>query len=144
MASWTIPGVSDFKSYFARDFPYGADQSYVMDVDVSNAMERAVNFLNQALYQTQSSFTVGFLDLSAHYLVIALRAASQGIAGQWPWMVTSKGTGSLSSGMQIPEEIMANPQLAMLTTTYYGCNFVIGVYDQLKGQAVYLPACTNP
>lgn len=133
---WVNPSVNDFSNVFARDFPYTGDATTLTGVnttDITNAMQKAADFINSNLFPDQSSYTTGFLNLSAHYLVLAIRAGSQGIVGQWPWMVTSKGAGGVSSGSQIPEQIMANPQLAWLTTTYYGTEFVMFVYPMLKG-----------
>src|ERR1039458_5792376 len=109
-----------------------------MTIDITNGLQDAINFINPVLFSTQSAYTVGCLNLAAHFLVISLRSAGQGISGQWPWMVTSKGVGSVSYGMTIPQEILDNPQLAMLTTTYYGAKYILFVYPFLKGNAMSL------
>lgn len=144
MASWTLPSVTDFKTYFVRDFPYGSAANQVNDIDVTNAMQTMAAFVNQALYQTQNSFTIGALNLAAHYLVMSLRASSQGIAGNYAWPNTGKGVETVNESFTIPEAILENPQLAMLCKTYYGANFVLGIYDQLRGQAIYVIGGANP
>ena len=136
MSQYINPSVDAMQQYFARDFPYTGDATTLTGVnttDITNAMQKAADFINPALFPDQSSYTTGFLNLSAHYLVLAIRAGSQGIVGQWPWMVTSKGVGGVSTGAQIPNGIMDNPQLAWLTTTYYGTEFVMYIYPMLKG-----------
>lgn len=142
-AAYTNPSVSDFKTYYVRDFPFGVDTSHVMDSDVSNAMLEASNFINGCLFSTQSNYTLGFLRLSAHYLVMNLRASSQGIWGQYPWMTTSKSVGSVSESIQIPDRIMANPVMAMLTKSTYGAAYLFMVLPQLVGQTFSVYGGTN-
>jgi hypothetical protein len=114
-----------------------------MPVDVSNAMVEASNFINPGLFSSQSSYTLGFMRLSAHLLVMNLRASSQGIFGKYPWMTTSKSVGSVSEGIQIPDRIMANPQWAMLTQTTYGAAFLFMVLPQMNGMMFAVWGGTN-
>lgn len=138
------PSVSDFKNYFVRDFPYGSTKDVVMDIDITNALQDAgVNF-NEGLWGNQQSFTVGYLLLAAHYLVTNLRASSQGISGQYEWMQTGKGVGPVNESLQIPDRIMANPELAMLTKTTYGAKYVLFIIPQLSGQMFTVCGRTNP
>jgi hypothetical protein len=141
---FTSPSVTNFKAYFVRDFPYGIDPSAVMDQDITNALADAGFNFNQALFSTQAQFTLGYLLLAAHYLVTNLRASSQGIAGTYSWLETSKGVANVSSGFQIPERIMAYPQYAMLTKTHYGAKFLQLLLPRLTGQIFTTPGRTQP
>lgn len=129
------PTITDFKNYFTRDFPYGIDPAAsVLDSDIGKAYGQ-VNFaINPALFTTQENYTLGYLWLAAHWLVTDLRAASQGISGQYNWLQSNKSVGSVSEGFQIPERIMANPQFAMLSKTTYGAKFLQLILPQLTGQ----------
>src|SRR5579859_5358419 len=106
---FNIPSVTDFKNYYTRDFPFGPSSNQVNDLDITNAMQDANVNMNQGLFADQPSFTSGYLALSAHYLVMNLRASSQGIAGNFPWLTSSKGVGSVSEGYDIPQRIKDNP-----------------------------------
>lgn len=75
-----------------------------------------------------------FNYLTAHYLCLDLRAASQGIQGQYSWVQTSRSVGSVSEGLQVPQRIMDNPELAMLTKTTYGGKYLQLILPQLSGQ----------
>ena len=133
--SFLNPTVADFKNYFVRDFPYGTDPSTsVLDADIAKAYGLTnINF-NQNFWADQNSYTIGYLLLSAHYLVMDLRASSQGISGQFSWLQSSKSVGSVSEGLSIPERIMNNPELAILTKTNYGTQYLFLLLPQLTGQ----------
>lgn len=131
--AFTIPTVDDFKANFTRDFPYGAGIDYVQDNDISKALvEAGINF-NQSLFSTQETFSLGYLYLTAHFLVMDLRAASQGISGSYPWMTTSKSVGGVSEGIEVPEFIKNNPLLAMYSKTYYGAKYLTMVLPRITG-----------
>lgn len=138
------PTVTDFKTYFFRDFPYGSTLDTVTDQDISNALQDAdINF-NSNLWASQATYTTGFLLLSAHFLVTNLRASSQGIAGQFAWIEASKSAGSVSEGLSIPQRILDNPEFAMLSKTNYGAKFLFLILPQLTGQMFVSHGGTQP
>ena len=132
--SYTNPSVADFKTKFARDFPFGTSTSTVMDSDIASAFSDAEVNLNPELFDSQSSYTAGYLLLSAHFLVTNIRSSSQGIQGNFEWLVNSKGVGSVSESFSIPDRIMKNPYLSMLSKTNYGAKYLMMVLPQLTGQ----------
>jgi hypothetical protein len=143
--AFTNPSVTDFKSFFVRDFPYSnTDLTTVQDVDVSNALiEMSVN-INPGLFANQQAYTLGALNLGAHYLVTNLRNSSQGISGQFNWLESSKGVSSVSEGFSIPQRILDNPLLAMLTKTTYGAKYLAQVLPMLGGAMFTTFADANP
>jgi hypothetical protein len=143
--AFTNPQVADFKAYFVRDFPYGTDpNTTIQDTDILNAMQMTnINF-NAALWADQSSYGVGYLLLSAHYLVMNIRASSQGLAGQYNWLETSKGVGGISQAFSIPERILNDPYFSMLTKTNYGASYLQLVLPQLAGQIYISYGTTTP
>lgn len=136
--------VIGFKSFFVRDFPYGNTPSFVMDSDIAKALTQATCFVNKNLFCTPGTYAQGVLLLAAHYLVMNLRASSQGVQGTYPWMTTSKSVGSVSEGIQIPDRIMNNPTFAMMTKTYYGTQFLFNVLPILTGQMFIARGTTTP
>lgn len=128
------PTTDDFKTYFQRDFPFGTESTTVMDSDIMKAFaDTLVNF-NPCLFANQATYSNGFLNLAAHFLVMNLRASTQGIAGQYDWLTNSKAAGSVNEGLSIPERILANPEFAMLAKTQYGAKYLFLVLPQLAGQ----------
>lgn len=143
--AYTNPSVADFKAFFNRDFPYGTDpETSVLDSDITKAFTFTnVNF-NEALFGDQGSYNVGYLLLSAHYLVMNLRASSQGINGQFAFSENSKSVGNVSQGFAIPQRILDNPDWAILTKTNYGAQFIQLVLPQLAGQIYTVCGSTRP
>ena len=141
--AYTVPTASDFKAHFTRDFPYGSTDTTVMDSDITKAIaEAAVNF-NESLWESQAVFTMAYLYLTAHYLVTDLRASSQGIAGSYSWLTGSKSVGSVSEGFSIPQKILDNPHLAMLSKTNYGSKFLSLALPRLVGNVVHVHGRTH-
>jgi hypothetical protein len=139
------PSVAQFKAYFVRDFPYGTDPATaVIDQDIVNAYgETNINF-NPDLWGDQGSYNIGYLLLAAHYLVMNLRASSQGLSGQFGWIQASKSVGSVSESFQIPQRVLDNPEFAMLSKTNYGARYLLLLLPQLAGQIYSVCGSTRP
>jgi hypothetical protein len=87
---------------------------------------------------------MGFLYLSAHYLVTDLKNSSQGVASQYDWLTTNKAAGSVSQGSSIPQRILDNPELAMLSKTGYGAKYLSLILPQLCGNIFTICGRTLP
>lgn len=142
--AFTNPTIADFKSHFFRDFPYGTAMNSVQDADITKAISEANFNFNPGLFDTQENYSLGFLYLTAHYLVMDLRASAQGIQGNYPWLSQSKSVGSVSESSAIPERILANPILAMLSKTYYGAKYLSLVLPKLVGNIGIVGGATQP
>lgn len=90
--------------------------------------------INPALFPDQTSYTMGYNLLAAHYLVLNLRASSQGINGQYNFLQQSKSVGSIAESFGIPPRILDNPTFAMLCKTNYGAQYLQLLLPQLSGQ----------
>ena len=133
--AYNNPAVSDFKNQFFRDFPYGTDMSTsVLDQDIAIAFVSTNVNISQDFFADQGSYTLGYLLLTAHYLVLNLRASSQGLNGQFNFLQASKGVGSVSESFAIPQRILDNPELAMYAKTNYGAQYLQLILPQLTGQ----------
>lgn len=139
------PTVVDFKSFFIRDFPYGTDPNVsILDGDITKAFTFTNVNMNQGLFSDQGSYNVGYLLLSAHYLVMNIRASSQGINGQFNFLQQGKGAGSVNESFAIPQRVLDNPDWAILTKTNYGAQFLQLVIPQLCGQIFNVYGSTRP
>lgn len=143
--TYEYPSVSDFREYFQRDFPFGTDpKCSVLDFDITKAFGQAKFNFNPDLFCSQEQFTIGFLYLTAHYLCVDFRASSQGINGQFAWLEQSKSVGDVSQSFQIPDRILADPYMAMLTQTNYGAKYLQLLLPQLCGQIFTVAGYTHP
>lgn len=143
--SYTYPTVNDFKNYFTRDFPYGTDpETSILDSDISKAQGEAKFNFNGNFADSQTNFSILFNYLTAHYLVMDLRAASQGIAGKYAWLESSKSVGNVSQSFSIPDRILGNPEFSYLTGTNYGTKYLMLILPQLSGQMFTVRGITKP
>lgn len=139
------PTVDDFKAYFARDFPFGTDiNTSVTDADVTKAFGLTNINVSQALWANQESYSIGYNLLSAHYLVMNLRASSQGINGQFSFLEQSKSVGSVSQAFAIPQRVLDNPDWSVLMQTNYGAQYLQLILPQMCGQMFIAPGSTRP
>lgn len=139
------PSVADFKIYFNRDFPYGTDlDTTILDSDITKAFTLVNVNVNEDLFATQADYNIGYLLLSAHYLVMNIRSSSQGLNGQFNFLQASKGVGSVSESFSIPQRILDNPDWSMLAKTNYGAQFLQLIIPQLSGQMFNVAGSTRP
>lgn len=139
------PTVDDFKNYWVRDFPYGIDpNTSVLDSDISKAFGQTNFNINRDLFSSQEQYSVAYLCLAAHYLVVDLRMAGQGISGQYAFLETAKSVGNVSQSFAIPDEILKHPYWSMLCKTNYGAKYVELLLPQMVGQIFTVCGHTHP
>lgn len=138
------PTVADFKTYFSRDFPFQPDppadppgvvepDKYVQDSDIDKARSQTDVMINQGLFTSQASYTIGYNLLCAHYLVQNLRQSAAGLNGSFQWPAGSKSVGSVSISQAIPQKILNNPIYAWFTTSNYGMEYLVMIYPMMRG-----------
>lgn len=145
MSGFLNPTIPQFKSYFFRDFPYGEDiNTSVTDADLEKAFLQAAVNINRTMFPNQEMYQMAYMYLWAHYLVIDMRAASQGINGQFNFVEQSKSVGSVSQSFAIPQQILDHPSYSMLTQTNYGAKYLQMLLPQLAGNAFIAYGRTLP
>ncbi len=143
--AYNNPSVADFQGYFFRDFPYGTDvETQVLDADITKAFQLTNAAINQGLWPDQATYSVAYYYLTAHYLVVALRASSQGLSGQFSFLESSKSVGSVSQSFSIPQRILDDPNFAMLMTTNYGAQYMQLIMPRILGVAFIAYGSTRP
>lgn len=143
--AYSNPSVADFKSRFVRDFPYGTDiATTILDQDIANAFQMSNVNMNPDIWSDQASYTMGYLLLSAHFLVVNLQTSSQGIAGQYSFLQQSHSVGSVSESFAIPQKILDNPYFASLAKTGYGAQYLQLLLPRLVGQSITVAEMTKP
>jgi hypothetical protein len=144
MSAFINPSVSDFKSYFVRDFPFGTNaQTTVIDQDVMNALGDMAVTINPALFSDQNTYFLCALNLAAHMLVMNLRASSQGMSGQFGWLQQSKGVGGVSESFAIPQRVLDNPTFAWYSKSNYGAKYLSLLLPLLAGNYFSVMGRTN-
>lgn len=133
--AYTNPTTLQFQQQFARDFTYGSNPKTSVTLnDINYAFSMANVNINSDLFASQADYTMGYNLLAAHYLVTNIRASGQGLNGQFNFLQSGKGVGSVSESFSIPQRILDNPYWSMLTKTQYGAQYLSLILPQMVGQ----------
>jgi len=139
------PTIDEFKSYWSRDFPYSEDpKEGVTDNDIAKAFTQANFSINQGLFSTQRDYTTAYMLLAAHYLVLDIRLATQGLNSSYQWAIQSRTVGSISESYSIPSTFQNNPFLTMLSQTGYGGKYLTLLLPLMNGNILSIPGQTLP
>lgn len=142
---FTAPTIANFEAQFIRDFPFSSDITVgVTPTDIVNAFNVVDMSINQGLWASQQQYTYAYLLLAAHYLVIAVRASSQGLNGQANWAQNSKAVGAVNEAFTIPEWIVRNPTFMGLSKTNYGMQYLQLALPNMSGQMFNAFGATQP
>lgn len=114
---------------------------YVLDEDIENAFDEACMKFNDSLFQNDTEITLGYLYLTAHFLVGDLGAdgANSSSAG----FVASRSVGNVSESYSIPAWSLKSPAYSFLTTTYYGVKYLNMIYSRTRGNMKAVWSGTN-
>ena len=142
---YSNPSILQFKLQFLRDFPFGTNISdNVLDSDITSAFQYTNININQDLFADQATYTLGYNLMAAHFLVLNIRASSQGINGQYNWLQQSKGAGAVNEAFAIPQRVLDNPFWSQMYKTNYGAQFMLLVLPQLQGAMTIAFGTTLP
>lgn len=136
---WTPPSVSDFQTFFNRDFPYAGpdtpatDLNYVQPADINKAISQALINFSAGMFDANGQSTIVFMYLAAFYLVEDLKASIKGIGAQANFPLTGIGAGGVNVSMQPPDQFLKRPTLAMFTRNAYGMQYLSFVYPYTIG-----------
>lgn len=146
---WLAPSVSDFKTFFARDFNFATDHDepqndeYVLDGDITKAIAEAeLNF--NAQYGTDAQVTNVFMYLAAFCLVVNLQNSAKGIASQSKFPISSNSVGGVSVNFQIPDRYAKDPILSIYTQNGYGMKYLSLILPFLTGNIDLIEGTTTP
>lgn len=122
----------------------GSVDDYVSDDDIERAFQEAKILFNQGLWGDDDQIKLGYLYLTAHYLVNDLRATAAGLAGTGYFPVSSRSVGNVSESYFIPDAYKDNPAFAFLSQSAYGMKYLSLVGPRLIGNVVAVFGRTQP
>ncbi len=118
--------------------------NYVLDSDIEKAFAEAkVNF-NQSLFANDEDIRIGYLYLTAFYLVNDLQTAQAGIQAVGIGLLKSRTVGSVSESYEFPQWIMEFPFYAFLYTNRYGMKYLSLILPYLVGNVQVVAGTTLP
>lgn len=116
--------------------------NYVWDADITEAYREACTTFNPALFGTDDQIRLGYLYLSAHYLVCDLRA--NGATSLAASAVQSRSVGNVSETYAVPKWMSEDPILSFYATTSYGQKYLNMISSGLVGHTVAVCGVTHP
>ena len=147
--AWTQPTVAEFKTYFARDFNFAPVNDpdnidlYIVDADVTKAINEALINFNTELYGTDDQITSAFMYLAAFHMVVNLQNSSKGIASQSKFPISSNSVGGVSVNYLIPERYSRDPYLSQFVQNGYGMKYLAITIPFLVGAMEFLEGTTT-
>lgn len=117
--------------------------NYIQDSDIERAFAEAkVNF-NPNLFTDDTTATMVFLYLAAHYLVIDLNNAANPLAMGFIGFTQSKSVGSVSESYALPSFATNNQVLSQYMQTGYGRKYVSLISPYLIGNIMLIRGRTT-
>lgn len=113
--------------------PQSNIDDYVLDDDIDKAFSEAKMLLNQGLFGSDEDIRIGYLYLTAAYLVNDLRASMSGIMSSGYFPVSSRSVGNVSESYDIPDAWRDNPSYSFLSQSAYGQKYLSLVLPNLVG-----------
>lgn len=107
--------------------------NYVLDADIEKAFAEAKMQLNQALFTSDANITLGYLYLTAFFLVNDINAANAGLQVVNAFPVSGRTVGNVSEKYEIPPIFLENPQYLFLNSNLYGRKYFSMIYPYLIG-----------
>lgn len=118
--------------------------NYVQDSDIEAAFSEAQMTFNQSLFTTDATIKLGYLYLTAHYLVHDLRAAAGGLNAPVAMLTTGRSVGNVSENYGIPQAYLDDPMLTFYVGSAYGLKYLSFIWAQLRGGVYAVYGATQP
>ena len=108
-------------------------QNYISDDDILRAFAEAnVNF-NSSLFEKQATAEMIYYYLAAHYLVVDINNALNGLSIGFSGLTQSKSVGSVSESYAMPKWVTDSPLFSAYSTTGYGRKYISLIQPYLLG-----------
>lgn len=118
---------------------------YVLDSDIESAFAEAKVTFNQGLFGDDAEIRLGYLYLTAHFLVNDLKTSRGGIfAASIAGLMTSRSVGNVSEGYSVPEAYMKDPTLSFYAQSAYGMKYLAMIVPRMRGNMVVVRGATLP
>lgn len=143
--------VSDFKSYFTREFIYGITPDTVLDGDIERAINESTLVFNSNLWIVPEEQIIAYQYLTAHFLVLNIRTAGglsdpvsgKGITSTGSGTISSKSVGSVSVGYSLPSFITNSSALSGFLKTEFGIKYLQLLAPRLVGNVSIVDSGSN-
>lgn len=117
--------------------------NYVSDTDIERAFAEAKINFNEDLFLTEADAEMIFYYLAAHYLVIDMNNANNGVSFGYMGIAQSRSVGSVSESYAIPKWIYDDPLLGQYALSGYGLKYLSLIQPYLVGNIICVDGKIN-
>ncbi len=107
--------------------------NFVLDADIEKAFSEAKMQFNQALFTSDANIQLGYLYLTAFFLVNDINTANAGLQIVNSYPVSSRTVGNVSEKYEIPDTYLENPQFLFYSSNLYGRKYLSMIQPLLVG-----------
>ena len=115
----------------------------VCDLDITNAYAEACITFNDTLFVADDDMILGYLYLSAHYLVNDLNAGGLDSGGT-TGLANSRSVGNVSESYSIPQAYLDSIIYSFYAKSSYGLKYLNMIVPRLAGNIVTACGATQP
>lgn len=115
----------------------------VSDLDITNAYAEACITFNDTLFTSDDDMILGYLYLSAHYLVNDLNAGGADGGSVSVGLANSRSVGNISESYSIPQPYLDSIVYSFYTKSSYGLKYLNMIIPRLAGNVVTVEGCTT-
>lgn len=130
----------------SADWEVNSDEEqhdYILDADITKAFGEAEQVFNQGLYTKDGYIERAYLYLTAHYLVMDIRA-SKAAFDTPSGVLSSRSVGSVSASYSVPEKWLKSDLLYPYTLSNYGIKYLSLTAPMLIGNVHGIVGTTRP
>lgn len=120
-----------------------AQNDYVLAQDITNAFAEAQMLFNQAFFDSDADIKLGYLYLTAHFLVTDLRRSNSGLSSRPELLVESRTVGSMTESYALPDRYKSDPILNGYLKSGYGMKYLDLIMPNLIGNVVSVRGWVN-
>ena len=117
---------------------------YVLDSDITKAFGECQLSFNQRLLSGDTNVEIGYMYLTAHYLVYDIRTSKFGVNSIGDWGAEKRKVGNVLEEYYIPKNWVSSPILNFYTKTGYGLKYLNLVMPKITGNVQVLAGTTLP
>lgn len=122
----------------------GSQNDYVLDQDINNAFAEAMVLFNPALWANDTQQKLGYLYLTAHFMVTDIRRSNAGLASRPEFSTSAKTVGSVSETYELPDRFKNDAILNGYLKTGYGMKYLDMILPLLMGNVFTSVGTVNP
>ena len=136
--------VSEFKTFFAKDFVYGNEDGQVSDADITRAIAEAKMNFNENLFDDEEDKKMIYLYLTAYYLVVDRNNINTQGSSNNGGLLTYRQVRNVAESFKVPKWIEENPMFSQFAQNGYGLKYLNMIYPYLVGPVGIVKGATLP